>query len=129
MSEDLALRKQTLEVLGWKIETSFRQGWRYWLVDPSGTDILSSNLELSDVVGRMPPIDTDPGIAIQEMGKFCDARNLTWLLAQNQDGSHRCVFYDRRGHRHRRPAKARAVGATPAEAICKAMIAASKGEG
>ena len=71
----LDLRRKVMEAMGWKIDESFREGWRYWLVRPNGGDVLSSNLTIETVIERMPAIELDPAVSEPLFLEFCQTHD------------------------------------------------------
>lgn len=81
--------------------------------------------EWDDPLNQMSEIESDNGIALDELVKFCAKEPpllLFWRLALNKNGNVECWLIDYQGVQFMRATE----GKTPAEAICRAIIEAAK---
>ncbi len=124
----LELRRALAELLGWKIEQTFRMGWRYWLVNPAGTDILSSNLSIESVIERMPAFESDPALSEETLERVCREKGWKWQLSRTRN--HDIVIctltsFDGEGDEH---FVSNGRGLNISESIARALLAALRGE-
>lgn len=118
--EQLQLRRKTWEALGWVIVCDKRSRYPWKRIDPDGNAVYGFQTWESCVDG-LGAIESDDGIALAELRKWCRTRDWRWRIA---DAPHRGgifveIWTD----------KAEAIYAdanNPAEAICRALIGAVK---
>ena len=128
----LDLRRKVLEALGWKIDESFREGWRYWLVRPNGGDVLSSNLTIETVIERMPAIELDPAVSEPLFLEFCEKHEWIWRMWWSKNGDRSAMIQMYRNTEEAREdiecgddtPDFEVTGSTPSEARAKAILAA-----